>query len=266
MKKFGFTLAEVLITLGIVGVVAALTAPALVTSSRNQANAARLSVTVSNLENALTTMIMQENADTLFQTQAWANLNNRPAFAGNIARYLHTNGYKNLAEGASDNVTKYYENATAPATLNATGGRNETESAWLLGLMARDPYLGTGTSHIIELKNGATLFFAPCRNQNLTSAQRQAIINHGGALSNKAAAVFIDVNGTSAPNTVGRDIFYFYLGENGVLYPIGGMDAHVFDSAVTPTWETACPVGGNITFHGLACTGRVISEGYSITY
>ena len=37
MKKHGFTLAEVLITLGIVGVVAALTAPALVLSSRNEA-------------------------------------------------------------------------------------------------------------------------------------------------------------------------------------------------------------------------------------
>jgi prepilin-type N-terminal cleavage/methylation domain-containing protein len=32
-KKFGFTLAEVLITLGIIGVVAALTAPALVKNS-----------------------------------------------------------------------------------------------------------------------------------------------------------------------------------------------------------------------------------------
>lgn len=46
MKKQGFTLAEVLITLGIVGVVAALTAPALVMSSRNEANAARLSTVV----------------------------------------------------------------------------------------------------------------------------------------------------------------------------------------------------------------------------
>ena len=40
MKKFGFTLAEVLVTLGIIGVVAALTAPALILSSRNQSNAA----------------------------------------------------------------------------------------------------------------------------------------------------------------------------------------------------------------------------------
>ena len=60
MKKQGFTLAEVLITLGIVGVVAALTAPALVMSSRNEANAARLSTVVSNMENAFQTAIAKK--------------------------------------------------------------------------------------------------------------------------------------------------------------------------------------------------------------
>lgn len=34
MKKFGFTLAEVLITLGIIGVIAALTLPSLIQKNR----------------------------------------------------------------------------------------------------------------------------------------------------------------------------------------------------------------------------------------
>lgn len=37
MKKFGFTLAEVLITLGIIGVVAAMTMPTLVSKYRQRA-------------------------------------------------------------------------------------------------------------------------------------------------------------------------------------------------------------------------------------
>ena len=259
MKKFGFTLAEVLITLGIVGVVAALTAPALVVSSRNASNAARLSVTVSNLENALTTMIMQENADTLFQTRAWGQVGNRAAFAGNIARYLNTNGFKDQTPN------QYYADYTAPSTLDASGAKSEAGSAELLGLMQRDPGFGTGTNHIIELKNGAVIFVTPCLNQNPTNAEREAIINSGGSLFNQAAAIFIDVNGSDSPNTIGRDIFYFYLGENGILYPVGGRDASIFDQGAS-TWEVACPINGNITWNGYACTGRVISEGYKITY
>ena len=99
MKKQGFTLAEVLITLGIVGVVAALTAPALVMSSRNEANAARLSTVVSNMENAFQTAIAQEGADNLYGTSLWqenevsATAGNRAQFVGRLGQYMIVNGY-----------------------------------------------------------------------------------------------------------------------------------------------------------------------------
>ena len=57
MKQQGFTLMELLITLSIVGIVSALTIPALVTSTRNKANAAKLSSAVLNLENGLETVV-----------------------------------------------------------------------------------------------------------------------------------------------------------------------------------------------------------------
>ena len=267
MKKSGFTLAEVLITLGIIGVVAALTAPALVMSSRNEANAAKLSVSVSNLENAFTNMIVTEGVDNLFQTQAWAQVGDRRAFAGNIGQFLHINGAR-LPQGGGDGqalVKEYYQGQPAPAGMNATGARDETSTDAILGTMTRDPNLGVGVNHIIEMKNGAAIFISPCRDQNPSEETRRNIINRGGALFNQAAAVEIDVNGASAPNVIGRDIFYFYLGENGILYPVGGLDSVVFDGG-TQSWEDACPVNGNITWSGYACTARVISEGYRITY
>ena len=268
MKKSGFTLAEVLITLGIIGVVAALTAPALVMSSRNEANAAKLSVSISNLENAFTNMIISEGVDNMFQTQAWAQVANRRAFAGNIGRFMHINGsrlpHEDDGDGA-DMIREYYAGQPLPAGMDENGTRDDESSDDVINVMARDPNLGIGTNHVIEMKNGAAIFIAPCRDQNPTEATRRNIINQGGSLFNQAAAVVIDVNGASAPNVIGRDLFYFYLGENGILYPVGGLDSVVFDPG-TRSWENTCPVNGNISWNGYACTARVISEGYKITY
>ena len=72
MKQQGFTLMELLITLSIVGIVSALTIPALVTSTRNKANAAKLSSAVLNLENGFTNAIAQEGSDNLYGTNMWS--------------------------------------------------------------------------------------------------------------------------------------------------------------------------------------------------
>lgn len=53
MKKFGFTLAEVLITLGIIGVVAALTLPALIQKQQKQEASSRLKKFVSTFSQAI---------------------------------------------------------------------------------------------------------------------------------------------------------------------------------------------------------------------
>ena len=63
MKKFGFTLAEALITLGIIGVIAAITMPMVTQDAHNQANAAKLASTVADLESAFNKMILDENAE-----------------------------------------------------------------------------------------------------------------------------------------------------------------------------------------------------------
>ena len=52
-KRFAFTLAEVLITLGIIGVVAALTMPTLITKYQKKATAAKLKNAYSTLQNAV---------------------------------------------------------------------------------------------------------------------------------------------------------------------------------------------------------------------
>ena len=67
MKK-GFTLAEVLITLGIIGVVAALTMPSLIASYQKKVWVAQLKKDVSILQNAIKSLIADEGVDSLAYT------------------------------------------------------------------------------------------------------------------------------------------------------------------------------------------------------
>ncbi len=265
MKKRGFTLAEVLITLGIIGVVAALTAPALVMSSRNEANAAKLSVVVSNLENALNNAIAQEGVDNLYGTRMWrrapvnggAGAAGIPEFVGNLGRYMVVNGFHNTIADIYDDEPFY--------PMDNTGSTNTA--------IEIENLPGTGVCFPIELKNGAIIFIRTYANPGNLADQREAAINAGCTYYTNAADVYIDVNGKNAPNTYGRDVFLFEIGENGILYPVGGRDVARRD-ADGGRWDVA---GGRYTCtddskgkdpnqRGLGCTARVIAEGYKMNY
>ncbi len=264
MKKYGFTLAEVLIALGIIGVVASLTAPTFVSNIQNSTNASRLSSTVSTLENAFTTMIVKEDVDDIFETTAWrTSQNSRRAFAGEIGDFLAIAGFREI-NNTNDVITGYYDNK-GPYYMSQNGSRQSNISNELARLFAQSAADGN-TNHALELKNGAMVFLLP--NVDNQVADEDVIKNAGGSLYNTAADVWIDVNGTAAPNTMGRDIFAFYLGDNGKLYPLGGKDVAIKGGNLN-TWNgggnRSC-TNGNIGSGGLGCTGRVVAEGFKINY
>lgn len=273
MKKCGFTLAEVLITLGIVGVIAALTAPGLVMNSRNEANAAKLAVTISNLENALTSSIAQEGVDSLYRTQMWpaANLTSESdedtiaRFVGGLGKYLHTNGFVRYVDAANNraDVSSYY-NGSGPYQMNANGSTGESSDA-ILNVF--------NNMFAVELKNGAILFMRVFANgdSNARGSQDDVAVL-GGSLWSDAIDLLIDVNGKSGPNVIGRDIFLFEVGNNGILYPYGGVDVSIYeDGDRNHVWSnpannsnTNCSNGRIV--QGFGCAARLISEGYKMNY
>lgn len=280
MKKVGFTLAEVLLTLSIVGVLAAVTIPGVVSSSSNDANAARLAVTVSNIENAMHSMIATEGVSNLYGTRAWGVAQKQdkmighssssgdatgvPAFAGYLGQYLAINSF------SKGSYIDYYGSNTAIRKLSGSKTYGEQE-----GGEATD-YEGLGGRFPIELKNGATMFIQvwPRGDGNTkdTQAKKDAVIELGGSLFSDAADVSIDVNGKQKPNTIGRDIFKFYLGSDGVLYPCGGTDVSIYDyGSLKETWDSndatvfGC-LDSKVVNSGAGCTARLISNGYKFDY
>lgn len=268
MQKRGFTLAEVLITLGIVGVVAALTAPALVMSSRNEANAAKLSVVVSNLENAFQSAIAQQGADNLYGTDMWAdertnaNEGDKAAFVGKLGQYMIVNGY-------SDSDAQYYGTVRTCA-MSESGGTNG-DACNASANSAR--FGGDGDMFTIETKNGAAIHIRTYRHTNAEiDAGKTAAIADGGSYYTNAADINIDVNGKNPPNTYGRDIFWFEVGENGILYPVGSRDVARLEPE-QGRWDqnlrAACndtSKGSDVALRGMGCTARIIADGYKMNY
>ena len=74
MKKNGFTLAEVLLTLGILGVITALTIPALMSNVENEQMATGLRTNKSMVERAFSQMLATNGADSLDATPLWQDL------------------------------------------------------------------------------------------------------------------------------------------------------------------------------------------------
>lgn len=73
MKKFGYTLQELLLAMAIIGVVSALTIPMISRGSHNQAYASKLAAMVADFENGLSTMIVREVVEDLTETEWYQN-------------------------------------------------------------------------------------------------------------------------------------------------------------------------------------------------
>ena len=191
MKKFAFTLAESLITLTILGVVASLSIPTLVSSYKNKQNSVRLEHTYSTLRHVI--------------SNAVAN--------GAPARVK-----------SSDNLTqmnKWYEKMIVPY-VNVYRKCSDTEQGcWPLvtfkpdgSKFRADGTCGSKTVSFV-LPEGSYV----C----LDDYSKSDIKNNFGVedvTSDRAVVLFYDVNGNGRPNTFGQDIFIsIFNGEK--LIPAG---------------------------------------------
>lgn len=181
MKKQGFTLAEVLITLGIIGVVAAITLPSLIHNYRAIVLHAQFKEQYSRLAQALRRMVSEEEI----------SLDPGSLGIGKLSSYLAK--YYNIASDCGN-----INSGTGCIQQNDTGGIDTYETYSGKTKMDRQ-YIDDAT---LVLNDGTTLFFE----------QGTQSLKMGHYL------ITIDINGyKNKPNRLGHDLFTFIVQENGEL-------------------------------------------------
>ncbi|MCM1339833.1 MAG: prepilin-type N-terminal cleavage/methylation domain-containing protein, partial [Muribaculaceae bacterium] len=187
--KAAFTLSEVLITLGIIGIVAAITIPGLMAAYRRIAYPVQLKAVYSKLIEAHK-KITTDWGDTEswnFSTRTSPDTQGNDEILQRFAAELSAVKYCSYGLGITKCLPAY--------TINSLNGESISKAiAYLPGQYWR-----------LQMKNGAIISFI--------------FATHGGSVwwfvSQKGyrAAILIDINGPAKPNIAGRDVFLFALKE-----------------------------------------------------
>ena len=181
MKK-GFTLSEVLITLGIIGVIAVLTIPAVMKNYQNRLYVAQLEKVYAQLSTATQSIMNDEHTSHFYETTA--------AKATSC-----TDANKGKCEAGSGYfLNKYFKplkRNCGPGKTNSCAGASYTSIN------------GTAVNNLdgdycIQTTNGAAL----CMKYD--NAEKLSNVN-------------VDVNGPAAPNKTGRDVFYMSIQDSGLV-------------------------------------------------
>ena len=187
-KRFGFTLAEVLITLGIIGVVAAMTIPTLISNTNGAQFKSAYKKALSTLNQAI--LMNVALADTDVSTLK-ADTDGSGA-AGTMSKLL---GDRLAGAGAATAGTTFYndiaptaKDVTLSHTCSAAGGDTGcTDGDTVTSSVSLNPK--SADFYIVSLADGTAFGY----NKNATNCTAKDTANCYG---------FIDVNGATGPNKI----------------------------------------------------------------
>ena len=212
-RFFGFTLAEVLVTLAIVGVVAALTIPSLMQANQKRVFTNQLKKAVSEVSQAIANGMEDRHAANLYESK----LIREDAFQL-FEHYLKvTRSGRNDSASYSCFYNGYYDK------LNGSQGEYGTNFSG----SSCDTYTCGYYPTWAQLKDGVCVAIRPDYNH-------------------RTAYLYIDVNSKQGPNIEGRDLFGAYINERGEIGPLSSCyncDSsrlrwyHAFYSILRDGWE-----------------------------
>ena len=229
-RKIAFTLAEVLITLGIIGIVAAMTMPVLIQKTKEKETISKLKKFNSVMNQAFTIAKVQNG-----EVEDW----------GLQVAGMSVDPDENQ-QAISKQITDKVWDILSP-NLKITSRCKRTED----DCQGYDRYSLDGTKFgefrpIAVFADGSvivgtTVFNATCNGVRGTSENLKHICGE----------VFVDINGPKPPNATGKDVFIFYFTKYGVL-PAGTKDETVF------TMDKCCNKGETNILNGYGCAAWII--------
>lgn len=217
--KRGFTLAEVLITLGIIGVVAAMTMPSLIANYKVKQTVTQLKKINSTLQNAF--MYMRTTEFSGADVNNWEFMS-EDEFNRKFAQNLKV--VEVCDKGNSDKCFNDIE------YTNLNGSPNELKFKKMPGMVLGD---GTvlATSWLVD-----------------TSPTHAALYDNYGQ-------IFVDINGPKAPNVLGKDVFSFIIEKDRLVARGTQTDNSKYSSLGSDSY---CSVKSGYGHNGLGCTAWVI--------
>ncbi len=221
MTKNAFTLAEVLITLGIIGIVAALSMPAVMGNYQKKNYVTSLHKVYNEISQALEQVMTDKNAETVEE----AGLTTQAALNSWVMDYFR------VSHNCQGDSTK------CMAPNNQYRKLNDTNS-----------FMTSRTGHnYFGLSSGAVI--------------RPLLANEGYKRFN----ILVDTNGKKAPNTLGRDVFFIGIYNNGVIddYYNTAKNAPLSNSDRAELFNNQCNAANT---NAWGCFGKILSDGWEMKY
>ncbi len=189
MVKKGFTLAETLITLTIIGIIAALTIPNLINNYKKYKTEVKIKTAYSMLSNAI--KLVQANHGDINSLMTSAEIPNNDSWYTETISGASLNQFANLIleqlKVEKDCGMVNYNQGGSSACLNEIYGGTTIKRY-------------DGTSNAISLTYHRT-----------AQLKNGMIIAIGSTTAAPAASIHVDVNNKKGPNQIGYDVFSFTL-------------------------------------------------------
>ncbi|MEE3349925.1 MAG: type II secretion system protein, partial [Candidatus Gastranaerophilaceae bacterium] len=243
-RKAAFTLAEVLITLGIIGVVAALTLPTLISNYQKRVYVNQLKKSISTLSQGFTLMMGQDGVTELKDTDAFSGIEGEGSCD-------HMNFLTDNCRSVREGLQRVFSGIQfAPC--------DGPYYKYLSGSFANT----RPTSYTcINFPDGLQIMYY--KFYKTPSCYGVYLKPPLGCVGE---AIDIDINGPKNPNTFGRDVYRVLLADNGSVYVYGSQVASKI-LRYNPDyyyWQTTrdeffkCTTSG--FGYGGGCGGRVLEE------